>query len=170
MASGEAVDGEHYSLQARDLHPRPGDGFEIVVGGRGPTKTPTLAGRYADEYNAYPAPIDEMQRRIGLARSEAEAAGRDPDALMISTAGPSLIGTDQADYRRRLEELAAEDGRDPDEIEARFEERNTPYGSADRVRERLAAMEAIGVTRFYLQTMWSDDLDRTGEAFDLLGA
>jgi alkanesulfonate monooxygenase SsuD/methylene tetrahydromethanopterin reductase-like flavin-dependent oxidoreductase (luciferase family) len=170
MEKGESFHGDHYTLQARDLNPLPSDGFEIVIGGRGATRTPTLAGRYADEYNAYPAPTAEMERRIALARSEAAAAGRDPDALLVSTAGASLVGTDEADYRRRLEELAAEDGVDPERVEARFEKMGAPHGGADRVRADLARMESIGVTRFYLQNRWVDDLERTAEVFELLGA
>jgi len=169
VASGEGFEGDHYTLQARDLNPKPSDAFQLVVGGRGPIKTPTLAGRYADEFNVYPGPRDEFKARIDLARSEATAAGRDPDALLISSAGNILAGRDRADYEDRLGAFASEVGATPEEVEARFEDRRTPRGSAEQVREQLAEMEEIGVTRFYVQTMWSDDLDRTGETFDLIG-
>ena len=169
MAAGEAFDGEYYALQAADLHPRPSDGFQIVVGGKGPLKTPTLAGRYADEYNAFPAPIEEFRARVDLARSEAAAAGRDPDALVISSAGSVLVGADEADYRDRLAAAAAEAGITTGELEAHYDARNTPRGPIDRVREQLAALERAGMSLFYFQTPWSDDLDRTGEVIDLLG-
>ncbi len=169
MAAGEAFEGNHYALQARDLHPRPSDRFGLVVGGRGAVKTPTLAGRYADEYNAYPDSPEGLRGRIGLARRQAAAAGRDPDALMISSAGAVLVGTDEADYRDRLGQLAAEDGMTVEDLEAHFAHRNTPRGTAEQLREQLAGMASVGVTRFYVQTMWPTDLDRTAETFDLLG-
>ncbi|MCB2223715.1 MAG: LLM class flavin-dependent oxidoreductase [Actinobacteria bacterium] len=169
MAAGEGFDGRHATLQARDLHPRPTEGFQVVVGGRGAVKTPTLAGRYADEYNMYPDTPEGMRARIALARSEAAAAGRDPDALLISSSGAVLVGADEADYRERLAELAAEDGTTVEEIQAHFEARNTPCGTAEQVQAELAEMAGVGVSRFYLQTMWSDDMQRTGETMDLLG-
>ena len=169
MAAGEAFDGDHYSLQARDLNPGPSDGFEIVVGGRGPQKTPTLAGRYADEYNAYPAPPEEFRARVSLARDEAAAAGAADHEGIGVAAGSVLVGRDEADYHRRLAALAAERGRAPGELEADFEARSTPRGSAESVREQLKGLESLGVQRFYVQTMWSDDLELTAEVFDLLG-
>jgi alkanesulfonate monooxygenase SsuD/methylene tetrahydromethanopterin reductase-like flavin-dependent oxidoreductase (luciferase family) len=169
MAAGRAFEGNHYTLQARELHPRPSDGFALVVGGRGPVKTPTLAGRYADEYNMYPDAPEGMRDRIDLARREAAAAGRDPDALLISSAGSVLVGADEADYRERLGQLAAEDGVAVDDLEARFAARNTPRGTSEQVREQLAGMAGLGVTRFYVQTMWPADLERTAETFDLIG-
>ena len=140
MAAGEAFEGRHYRLQARDLNPKPSDGFKMVVGGRGPTKTPTLAGRYADEYNAYPAPIEELKRRIDLARSEAAAAGRDPDALMISSAGSVLVGTDEADYLDRLGALADESGARL-LVLTHFSQR---YGAGDGERMTREAQDAFG--------------------------
>jgi len=167
--SGNAFEGDHYTLRAADLNPRPSEGFNLVVGGRGALKTPTLAGRYADEFNVYPDSVDQMQARITLARDEAAAAGRDPDALLITSAGGVLVGRDEGDYRNRLAVLAEESAKTPEELEAHFELRNTPRGTAEQIQEQLADMASVGVTRFYVQTMWSDDLERTGETFDLIG-
>ena len=128
-----------------------------------------MAGRYADEFNVYPGSLDNMRARIDLALATAADSGRDPDALLLSSAGAVLVGTDEADYRDRLAAFAEQAGTSVDELEAHFEARNTPRGTAEQVREQLAAMESIGVTRFYVQTMWSDNLARTGETFDLIG-
>ncbi len=49
--------GEFYEFKAFDLMPRPE--LRLVVGGTGAVKTPRLAGAYADELNAYPAPSEE---------------------------------------------------------------------------------------------------------------
>jgi hypothetical protein len=45
-------------------------------------------------------------------------------------------------------------------------DRNAPHGTYDEVREQLAAMEAAGMQRFYLQTLGPFDhneMDRTLE-------
>ena len=44
-------DGTYYQLEA-DVKPGPTGPLPIIVGGTGKKRTPTLAGRYADEYNA----------------------------------------------------------------------------------------------------------------------
>ena len=167
-ASGTGFRGKHYNLQPTELNPKPSEGFELVVGGRGAVKTPTLAGRYADEFNVYPDSVDQMRLRIDLARREAAGVGRDPEALLISSAGAVLVGRDEADYLDRLAALAAESETSVEDLEARFELRNTPRGSAEQIREQLADMASIGVTRFYVQAR-SDDMERTGETFNLIG-
>jgi alkanesulfonate monooxygenase SsuD/methylene tetrahydromethanopterin reductase-like flavin-dependent oxidoreductase (luciferase family) len=168
-ATGAGFEGKHYSLQEADLSPRPSSGFGLVVGGRGAIKTPTLAGRYADEFNVYPDTPEGTKARIDLARNEAAAAGRDPDALLLTSAGAVLVGRDEADYRDRLAELADESGQSPEDLEAHFAKRNTPRGTSEQIREQLADMEALGIARFYVQTMWADDPERTAETFDLIG-
>ena len=53
LASEPTVfDGRHFRLEPADIMPRPIGPIRLVVGGVG--KTPTLAGRYAGEYNIYP--------------------------------------------------------------------------------------------------------------------
>ena len=169
MAAGSGFEGSFYSLAPAELRPLPSDGFGIVVGGKGSHRTPILAGRFADEYNVYPAPFDEMRSRLDLARGAAADAGRDPDALLISSAGAVLVGHDEADYRARFAAEAAEAGIDPEALEAHFEFRNTPRGPADQVRSQLEGMEKLGVSRFYLQTSVSDGLDRTAETLEMIG-
>lgn len=168
LAAGDAFEGEHYSLEAGELEPRPSAGFKVVVGGRGPRRTPLLAGRYADEYNVYPAEPDEMRARIDRARRAAAEAGRDPDALTISSAGAVLVGRDEADYEERLASAAAEGGITVEELEAHFAERNTPRGPAEAVRDQLVTMAGLGVSRFYLQTGGLDDLDAVGETLAMI--
>jgi alkanesulfonate monooxygenase SsuD/methylene tetrahydromethanopterin reductase-like flavin-dependent oxidoreductase (luciferase family) len=169
LAAGEAFEGRHYALEAGDLNPKPSEGFTIVVGGRGSHRTPILAGRYADEYNVYPAEPAEMRSRIELARGAAVEAGRDPDALLISSAGAVLVGHDQADYEERFAAAAAEGGITVDELEAHFALRNTPRGPADAVRDQLATMAGLGVGRFYLQAGDLDDLDSIDETLTMIG-
>ncbi len=150
---GRAHDGPHYQISEFDAGPKPSN-LRIVVGGSGPQRTPELAGRYADEFNVYCAPSDEMTERITLAKETAKEAGRDPEDLMISTAGVVVTGTSEPEYRKALEAAAQRFKQEPEELEASLRERGVPVGldAADRIAE----IAALGVTRFYLQLFGTD--------------
>lgn len=163
-------EGQHYQLAAQPVGPHPSAGLHLVVGGMGPQRTPYLAGRYADEYNVYPTAPQEMAARIQRAREAAVEAGRDPAQLLISSSGAVLVGSDEADYRDRLGALAASIGATVDELEDHFAPRNAPRGSADQVRELLAAMESVGVERFYVQALFGPEIAPIEETFSLIGA
>lgn len=150
---GRGFEGDHFRLTEFDIHPRPGN-LRIVVGGSGPKRTPELAGRYADEFNVYAGPVAEMREKIELARQAAEDAGRDPEALLISTASPVVTGTGEAAYRKALSVATERFEQEPEELEKRFRERGIPVGLD--AAETIAAMEAIGVGRFYLQMFGTD--------------
>ncbi|MDH3251092.1 MAG: LLM class flavin-dependent oxidoreductase, partial [Acidimicrobiia bacterium] len=113
---GRGHEGPHYRISDFEMRPEPSN-LRIVVGGSGPKRTPELAGRFADEFNVYCGPLEEIAVRIELARSAAEQAGRDPGALMISTAGVVITGTTDAEYRSALEAASKRFGRPPHELE-----------------------------------------------------
>lgn len=141
--------GKHYQLEAFDIQPRPE--LRLVVGGTGAVKTPRLAGCYADELNAYPAPADEYRARIERAHAAAASAGRDPAGLLISSSGQMLAADTKDEYRDKLAALAEEVGADAEELEAAAAKRNTPRGTWDDVRSILGGMADAGLTRFYFQ-------------------
>ncbi len=148
--------GRFYRLEAFPIAPLP-DRLPLLVGGTGNIKTPTLAGRYADEFNCYPAPRDEMAARIERARAAAREAGRDPDSLLISTSGGLVWGATEAEYRAKLADVAAERGMSDDELEAHFRRRNTPRGTPADLRASMEMFRDLGVQRFYLQTGFDAD-------------
>ena len=154
---GRGFDGEHYQLDEFDMRPRPGN-LRIVVGGSGPERTPTLAGTYADEFNVYAGPVDEMKEKIDLAREVSSEHGRDPGELLISTASPVVTGTTQESYREALSLAADRFGQEPHELEEHFGDRGIPIGLD--ARETISAMEEIGVSRYYLQMFGTDPARR----------
>jgi alkanesulfonate monooxygenase SsuD/methylene tetrahydromethanopterin reductase-like flavin-dependent oxidoreductase (luciferase family) len=164
-----AFEGSHFRLEAFDIQPRPVGPLPLIVGGTGREKTPRLAGRYADEYNVYAQPADDIRRRIETARQAAEAAGRDPEALVITTACAPIVGTDEASLRQRLGEMASRFDREPAELEQRWRESGYPIGGPDQAREILAAWEDLGIQRFYVQTFASNHPDDIAETLDVLG-
>ncbi len=137
-----------------------------MVGGIGRERTPRLAGSFADEFNCYPAPPDEWRERVDLARRAAEEAGRDPDALLISSAGAVLAAATDAEYRTLLGDTAAGSGVTVEQLEAHMQLRNTPRGTYDQVLEQLAGLAGQGMERFYLQRGSGFDRD---EAATLIG-
>ena len=141
--------GQYYTLERFPIAPRPTGRVKLLVGGVGASKTPRLAGTYADEFNVYPGP--DLAARIDRARQAAMSAGRDPDALLLSSAGQVVGAETEADLEHRLDSLAAEAGMTRDELVAHFERRETPIATYDRLREVFAEMEELGITRFYLQ-------------------
>lgn len=153
--------GRWFSLEAVPTAPRPVGTLPLLVGGVGDHTTPRLAGAYADEFNAYPAPPEQWVARVERARRAAADAGRDPDALRISSAGAVLAAATEAEYRTLLGDTAATGGISVEQLEAHMEVRNTPRGTYDQVVEQLAALAGLGMSRFYLQRSANFDLDET---------
>jgi alkanesulfonate monooxygenase SsuD/methylene tetrahydromethanopterin reductase-like flavin-dependent oxidoreductase (luciferase family) len=153
--------GQHYSLDAFNSLPRPTGRLPLLIGGVGKFKTPRLAGRFADEYNVYPSDLDGMRSRIDRARKAAVEAGRDPEAILLSSAGQVLTAPTESAYRELLAQTAAEAGVDVDELEAGYEMRGTPRGTHQQVAEMMAGYSSVGIERFYLQR--GPDFDRDAE-------
>ncbi len=162
FSSGHSkYDGKFYSLDAT-VEPKP-TGLRLVIGGSGPSRTPTLAGEVADEYNLMVCGPDDARERVDVMR---EAAGdREVEVTMM---GPVLIGGDEAEYRDRLAEAAKTRGADPDELEKRWQQAGIVTGSREKAREQMAALEDAGVERYYVQWIDLDDLDGMKRTFEVL--
>jgi alkanesulfonate monooxygenase SsuD/methylene tetrahydromethanopterin reductase-like flavin-dependent oxidoreductase (luciferase family) len=145
-----SFEGTYYRIDA-EAHPKPGGPMPIIIGGSGPKKTPALAGRFAAEYNHFLGPDDRMQARRTAMREAAVAAGRDPDSIVYSAVDHVITGDTEADYRDRLAAMAAARDTDVDAFAAMLDERGVLHGPADRVGERIAHLETLGISKFYLQ-------------------
>jgi alkanesulfonate monooxygenase SsuD/methylene tetrahydromethanopterin reductase-like flavin-dependent oxidoreductase (luciferase family) len=164
MLSDEPIgfDGDHYTLESFPIAPRPAGRVKLLVGGIGAGKTPRLAGMYADEFNVYPGP--DLEIRIDRARAAAAAAGRDPDALMLSSAGQVVGAASEGELDGRLDALAQEANTTREALAVGFAKRGTPIGTYDQLREQFSTLEDLGITRFYLQGGY--DHDHTPELVD----
>ncbi len=160
---GAAFEGEHYELDA-DVLPTP-SGLKLIVGGTGPTRTPALAGSYADEYNHIVAPASEVEPKIGVMRQAAEHAGRDPADVAVTMMGPVIVGRDEGEYAERLGRAAAERDIEPSELEAKMRASGVPLGSGDQLTEQFAELGRIGIDRYYLQWIPTDDLEGLDETY-----
>ncbi len=171
LDGGGTTDGTYYSLNAPSVSPAGSDGLRIVVGGSGELKTPTLAGQFADEYNMFVTDAESLSRRVGVMRAAAQSAGRNPDEILISMAGPGFVYKDEATHREELTARGAKRDLSPDEYAAFLDERNVPHGTPERAFEAIERMAEIGVDRYYVQEMTSleeVDLDRLELVFSSL--
>ena len=152
-----SFEGKHYTFEAFEMLPRPD--LRLVVGGMGATKTPRLTGAFADEFNIFPAAPDDFAARLDIARSAATDAGRDPEAMLVSSSGVIVAGDTEEEFRERLTWVAERFGTTPERMEAGMTRRHAPIGTWDRMREGMAALEDQGVERFYLQAVGQDMTD-----------
>jgi F420-dependent oxidoreductase-like protein len=101
-----SFDGKFYQLQDCASIPRPAVRPKIIVGGAGPKRTPTLAARYADEFNGALG-LDVRERYANFQRICHDVVGRDPAEVRLSATLPVCIGSSPDDLQRRKESLGA---------------------------------------------------------------
>jgi F420-dependent oxidoreductase-like protein len=124
--------------------PRP----EIVIGGTGPRRTPTLAAKYADEFNGALAPLSaELFANVRRVCAE---VGRDPDTLRLSSTLPVCCGRTRAEAQARAERLGGPG--------ARLLGQGV-VGTPGDVLEEVERLAAIGCDVLYLHVYATDDLD-----------
>lgn len=150
--------GDHYSLEDSPALPKPVQArVPVIVGGGGPSRTPAITAKYATEYNRGFVGEDEIAAAFARVRAACDGIGRDPATLRLSVALPTVVATDAATYRRRLEAIHA----DP----ATFAEVNVA-GTPEQAAEKLRRLRALGADRVYLQLVDARDLDHV----DLIAA
>jgi F420-dependent oxidoreductase-like protein len=148
--------GTYYQLTDSPALPKPVQrpSPPVIVGGHGPRRTPALAAKYADEFNIAFANVDEVAAQFGRVRSACAAAGRDPAALVYSTAQVICCGKDEATVTRR----AAAIGREPADLRA-----NGLAGSPAEIVDKIGAFAEAGAQTLYLQVLDLDDLDHLSD-------
>ncbi|MBL0777688.1 LLM class F420-dependent oxidoreductase [Streptomyces albidoflavus] len=145
-------DGTFYQLKDSPALPKPAqERVPVLIGGHGAKRTPALAAQYADEFNIPFASVEDTATQFGRVKAAAEERGRPADSLVYSNALVACVGRTDAEVKRRAEVI----GRDVDELKA-----NGLAGSPAEVVERIAAFEAVGSQRMYLQMLDLDDLDQ----------
>ncbi|WP_194897307.1 LLM class F420-dependent oxidoreductase [Catenulispora pinisilvae] len=144
--------GEHYELTDSPALPKPTQHPHppIIVGGRGPKRTPRLAAMYASEYNSNFRPADQVAESYVRVREACDAVGRDPDTLALSVTLVVACGKTDAESERRAEAISRKAAANQTVL------RLTP----GRLVEKLGEYHAIGTRRVYLRTFDLDDLDQ----------
>ena len=147
-----SYDGAYYSLTDSPALPKPVQRpkVPVIIGGGGARRTPALAARYADEFNAAFVPAADVAAGFGRVRDACAAEGRDPASMVFSTAQVVCCGKDEAELARR----AAAIGRDLSDLRS-----NGLAGSPSEIVDKLGAFADAGATTAYLQVLDLADLD-----------
>jgi len=146
-----SYDGAYYSLTNSPALPKPVQRpkVPVIIGGGGARRTPALAARYADEFNAAFVPAADVAAGFGRVRDACAAEGRDPGSMVFSTAQVVCCGKDEAELARR----AAAIGRDLSDLRS-----NGLAGSPSEIVDKLGAFADAGATTAYLQVLDLADL------------
>jgi F420-dependent oxidoreductase-like protein len=146
--------GPSYELVAQTALPRP---FQkphppLVLGGTVKRRFAALAAHFADEVNTLGAPNDELRQRKERLGGACADAGRDPETLGFSVMTACFVGSDRTEVLDRVSAFLAVRGGDVD-AEQMLEQRRSSWlaGTVEEVAERIQELEAIGVTRVFLQ-------------------
>ncbi|MFJ1538184.1 LLM class F420-dependent oxidoreductase [Micromonospora chalcea] len=147
--------GEHYRLVDAPTLPKPVQqpGPPVIVGGRGPKRTPELAARYADEFNMPFKSVAETATAYDRVREACDRTGRDASGrapLTLSAGIVVAIGRTDAEAQRRAAPLHVTSALPPED---------PVVGSPAQLVDRIGEFAAIGATRVHLRLIDFDDLD-----------
>ncbi|MDG4774722.1 LLM class F420-dependent oxidoreductase [Solwaraspora sp. WMMD792] len=147
--------GDHYQLVDAPALPKPAQpaGPPIIIGGRGPKRTPELAAQFADEFNMPFKSVAETAaayERVTEAchRSGRTEQGRPP--LTMSAGIVIAIGRTDAEAQRRAAPLHEKSALPPED---------PVIGSPAQLVDRIGEFAAIGTSRVHLRFIDLADLD-----------
>jgi alkanesulfonate monooxygenase len=148
---GFSYDGKHYQVTDSPGLPKPVQAKPpVLIGGKGPRRTPALAAKYADEFNLPFTPFEQGLEQNDRVRRACEAIGRDPASLVFSSALVLCVGADEAEVSRRAKAI----GQDEATLRA-----DHLAGTVDEVLDKIGRYAESGQSRLYLQTLDLQDLD-----------
>ena len=145
--------GVYYQLDKFPVEPAKLSEIPIIIGGGGKVKTPTLAGKYSEEFNIYAGPKETLQSSINLFKAVASQNGRDEKALEITTACPPVVGLTKESVDNSLIAAAKALIQPEDEIAKNWKERSYLYGTPEDVVKTLSMWQQVGIEAVYLQLL-----------------
>jgi F420-dependent oxidoreductase-like protein len=155
-SDGFTFDGTHYRLDdCPPLTPTQQPAPPIIVGGRGPRRTPEIAARYASEFNVQFAPPGETKELFARVDEASARLGR--PALRHSVCLNAGAGKTAEEIARRAEFLRPPGARSSDA---------GAIGSAAQMVDFLGQYAELGADVVYLRAADFTDLDH----LDLIAA
>jgi alkanesulfonate monooxygenase SsuD/methylene tetrahydromethanopterin reductase-like flavin-dependent oxidoreductase (luciferase family) len=144
--------GNRYALTDSPALPKPVQRPRppVILGGKGRTRTPRLAARFADEFNVGFSSLDQTGEAFARVRAVCAEAGRDERSMVYSVAQTVCCGEDEPAVVRRATAI----GRDADDLR-----RTGLGGTPDQIVDRIGRFAELGASRVYLQVLDLDDLD-----------
>ncbi|WP_432986908.1 LLM class F420-dependent oxidoreductase [Dactylosporangium sp. CA-233914] len=153
--SGEtySFEGRYYDVVDSPALPKPVQpaGPPVIIGGKGPKRTPKLAARYADEFNVPFSSLTDTDAQYRRVVEAIEQEGRDGRApIVFSFAQTIVCGADRAEVRRRAESV----GLDPEKPQD-----GQLYGTPEQIADQLGGFLKAGASRAFLQVRDMRDLE-----------
>jgi len=149
-----SFEGRYYAVEDSPALPKPVQRPHppIIMGGRGEKRTPSLAARFADEFNAPPFStievFTELRDRVSTA---CEAVGRDPGSMVFSGAVMVCCGADETEVAAR----AARIGQQPETVR-----QHGAGGLPAEVVDTIGRWRDAGAQRLYLQLIDPTDVEQ----------
>lgn len=170
LGSHWAVEDSLFRPKAADVRGREGARPNLIVGGQGTPRSYRIAARHADEFNLSSASPAQVVQKFAALDAAVRAAGRDPATLVHSAMIGVLVGRDEAEVRRREEDLVRAFGGDVEGFAEWFEVRKLRWihGTPDQAREQARRFRDAGVTRIVLQDFIAHDLEMIDLAAEVL--
>jgi len=159
--------GAHYTLRNQTALPKPLQQPHppLILGGAAKPRAAALAARFANEYDTGSASLGELRERRDRLDAACAEIGRDPATLPLSMMTTCVIGRDRVEVDDRLRLVR--------ELLGTWQmgiEENWIVGTVEEVRERVAALESVGVSRVMLQHLDHADLDAVAAIGELARA
>jgi F420-dependent oxidoreductase-like protein len=144
--------GKHYVLTDSPALPKPAHPIPVIVGGKGPKRTPALAARFANEFNVPFSSLDEVSTQFDRVAQACADAGRDPAELTWSFAHTVLMGATDAEVIQRAAKYNL-----PEE----YVRLNPLAGAPAQIVDAIGRwQERTGVTRIYVQLQDIKDIEQ----------
>ena len=161
-ADGPAsFEGKLFQLKDAPGYPKPAQRPHppIIIGGGGPRRTPALAARFADEFNVFGGDVGVFVERKQRVVAACEKIGRDPSSIRFTWAGPTVVGTDERDLRRRSQGRLDYNNQKDDVGEwiESMRSHGMFIGTLEQLAEQIGALKEAGCSRWYFQFVPVDD-------------
>jgi F420-dependent oxidoreductase-like protein len=147
-----SFEGDHYTLIGSPALPKALQpaGPPIIIGGLGPVRTPSIAARFAAEYNAPFVGRTFYREQVKKVRAACEEIGRDPDDILQSVSLVACCGESEEELGMRAGVI----GRSVEDLRA-----HAAAGRPAEVVERIVDYVEAGAQRIYLQVHGFDDVE-----------
>jgi F420-dependent oxidoreductase-like protein len=139
MLKGEqpTVEGKWYQARTAMNNPRFRPAIPIMLGGSGEKKTFRLAAKYADHMNII-CDAEVLPHKLAVLKERCEEIGRDPATLATSYLAFVLLGENEAEAKKLLDQVG------PERAGRAFA--GTPDQVAEQIKEKLVDQGLTGVT------------------------
>jgi alkanesulfonate monooxygenase len=156
-----SFEGKLFSLKDAPGYPKPAQRPHppIIIGGGGPRRTPAIAARFADEFNVFGGDKGVFVERKQRLLDACAQLGRDPATIRLTWSGPTIVGADLQDLRRRCQ-IRLDFNNQKDDVDdwiAEMRSHGMFIGTVDQVADQIAELQAVGCQHWYFQLVPVDD-------------